>query len=303
MKTPPVSGESQKTQDIWSFSRLQLLARQIVEGLSTGLHRSPHKGASISFKQHRPYVPGDEIRRLDWRAFARTDRFYIREYEQETNLHATLLVDLSGSMEYRGEHSLSSKADYARMVALCLATLLIQQQDSVGLITFDSVIRNELPARSRPSHLRVLSEALAREIPSGESKLTDVFERVAPRIGRRGLVILISDCFENPAQLLKSLALLRHRQHEVLVFQIWDREELDFPFDQWTRFESLEMENQHQTADPAAIRAAYLENLANFRAELASGCARHRIDWVNLVTDEPCEEPLSAYLKRRAERR
>lgn len=285
------------------FSRLQLLARRIVEGLSTGLHRSPHKGASITFKQHRPYVPGDEIRRLDWHAFARTDRYYIREYEQETNLRATLLVDLSGSMNYQGKRALASKVDYSREVALRLATLLIQQQDAVGLITFDHTLRAELPARSRPSHLRSISETLARATVGNESRLTDLFEQVAPRLGRRGLVIFLSDCFESPSVLLKGLASLRHRQHEVLVFQIWDPDELDFPFDQWTRFESLEIAGEHLVTDPATLRAAYLENLQQFRAELAAGCSRHRIDWVPLVTDRPCEDQISSYLKRRAERR
>jgi uncharacterized protein (DUF58 family) len=285
------------------FSRLQLLARRIVEGLSTGLHRSPHKGASLTFKQHRPYVPGDEIRRLDWRAFARTDRFYIREYEQETNLRATLLVDLSGSMNYRGRRAIASKAEYAREVALRLATLLIQQQDAVGLITFDHTIRSELPARSRPSHLRSISETLAKASVGNESRLPELFEQVAPRLGRRGLVILLSDCFEKPSVLFKGLASLRHRQHEVLVFQIWDPDELDFPFDQWTRFESLEIPDDHLITDPATLRAAYLENLQQFRAELAAGCSRHRIDWVPLLTDRPAEDQLSAYLKRRAERR
>lgn len=286
-----------------AFSRLQLLARRIVEGLSTGLHRSPHKGASVSFKQHRPYVPGDELRRLDWRAFARSDRFYVREFEQETNLQATLLIDVSGSMAYQGRRALASKGDYARQVALRLATLLIQQQDAVGLITFDHIVRSELPTRSRPSHLRAIAETLKTTASPEPSNLPEVLQRVAPRLGRRGIVILISDCFEAPSAVLKALALLRHRQHEVLVFQIWDPDELDFPFDQWTRFESLENPDQHRTVDPAALRASYLENLERYRAELSAGCRRNRIDWVSLVTDQPCEEGLSSYLKRRAERR
>ena len=206
MKTPPPPGEPAPGAGTWSISNLQLLAKQVVEGLATGLHRSPHKGASVSFKQHRPYVPGDELRRLDWRAFARSDRYYIREYEQETNLRATLLVDLSGSMLYRGTSATLSKADFARQVASCLASLLLQQQDAAGLITFDNKIRSILPSRSRPSHLHLLNEALEKEVPGGETNISSVFEKVGPRLERRGLVVLISDCFDNPQTLLKALA-------------------------------------------------------------------------------------------------
>ena len=303
MKTPPPPGDPAPGAGTWSISNLQLLAKQVVEGLATGLHRSPHKGASVSFKQHRPYVPGDELRRLDWRAFARSDRYYIREYEQETNLRATLLVDLSGSMLYRGTSATLSKADFARQVASCLASLLLQQQDAAGLITFDNKIRSLLPSRSRPSHLHLLNEALEKEVPGGETNISSVFEKVGPRLERRGLVVLISDCFDNPQTLLKALAQLRHQQHEVLVFQVWDRDELEFPFESWTRFESLEIEGESQVSDPSALRDTYLDNVARFRTELAAGCARERIDLVPLITDQPCSDALAAYLKRRRQRR
>ncbi len=297
MNPPPRSGLRR------TLSKLQLLARQLVEGLATGLHRSPHKGASVTFKQHRPYVPGDEIRRLDWRVFARTDRFYVREYEQETNLTASLLVDLSGSMAYCGANSSCSKLEYARDLAGLLATTLIQQQDAVGLVTFDQKIRSLVPARSRPSHLPVLQAALAQEIPSGETSIAQVLRELAPRLGRRRLLILISDCLDEPSSLLKALAQLRHQQHEIIVFQVFDRDELTFPFQGWTRFESLEAEGIHLDADPAAIRKTYLENLARFRAELSQGCSRHQVQLCPVITDEPCESALSAHLSRRLLRR
>jgi len=303
VNTPPPTGEPASSVRPWSFANLQLLARQVVEGLATGLHRSPHKGASVSFKQHRPYVPGDELRRLDWRAFARTDRFYIREYEQETNLRATLLVDLSASMLYQGSSARLNKADFARQVAHSIATILLQQQDAAGVITFDSHIRFVIPPRSRPSHLHLLTDALKHQAPSGKTNLSAVLQALAPRMERRGLIILISDCLDNPTTLIKALAQLRHQQHEILVFQIWDRDELEFPFQSWTRFESLETEGDAQTTDPVAFRDVYLENLAKFRAELSEGCIRNRIDLVPLITDEPCTDALASYLKRRATRR
>lgn len=303
MKTPPPPGEPAPSGGTWSIANLQLLARQVVEGLATGLHRSPHKGASVSFKQHRPYVPGDELRRLDWRAYARSDRYYIREFEQETNLRATLLVDLSGSMLYQGSSAPVSKADFARQVAACLASLLIQQQDAAGLITFDHKIRSILPSRSRPSHLHLLNEALKKEVPGGETDIASVFDKVGPRLERRGLIVLISDCFDKPSALLKALAHLRHQQHEILVFQIWDRDELEFPFESWTRFESMETEGESHVTDPSAFRETYLENVARFRAELTAGCARERIDLIPLITDQPCDAALASYLKRRGQRR
>jgi uncharacterized protein (DUF58 family) len=285
------------------FAKLQLLARQLVEGLASGLHRSPHKGASVTFKQHRAYVPGDELRHLDWRAFARTDRFYIKEYEQETNLHATLAVDLSGSMGYRGKAATLSKADYARAIARGLAALLIRQQDAVGVVTFDSKIRGHVPPRSRPGHLRVLDAALDAGAVGGETSLGAVLRELGPRLGRRSMVLLISDCLDDPAHLVRSLAHLRQQHHEVLVFHILDRDELDFPFEGWTRFEALEAGTAHLLADPAALRRTYLENLERHRATLREGCARHRVALREMLTDIPAEAALPEMLSERASRR
>lgn len=285
------------------FAKLQLLAMQLVEGLSSGLHRSPHKGASVTFKQHRPYVPGDELRHLDWRAFARTDRFYIKEYEQETNLQATLAVDLSGSMAYRGKAATESKAGYARSLARALASLLIRQQDAVGAVTFDSKIRGHVPPRSRPGHLRVLDAALAAGGVGGETSISGILRELGPRLGRRSMVLLISDCLDEPTQLVRGLAQLRQQQHEVLVFQILDRDELEFPFEGWTRFDSLEAENERVLVDPAALKRTYLENLERHRAILREGCGRHRVTLREMPTDVPAEVALPELLTERANRR
>ena len=285
------------------FAKLQLLARQLVEGLSSGLHRSPHKGASVTFKQHRAYVPGDELRHLDWRAFARSDRFYIKEYEQETNLQATLAVDLSGSMAYTGKAATRSKADYARALARSLAALLIRQQDAVGVVTFDTKIRGHVPPRSRPGHLRVLDAALESGAVGGETSLSGVLRELGPRLGRRSLVLLISDCLDEPSELVRSLAQLRQQHHEILVFQILDRDEVDFPFEGWTRFEALENEGEHILVDPAALRRTYMENLEQYRTTLREGCRRHRVALHEMTTDIPAEVALPELLRERLSRR
>lgn len=286
--------------DLQQISNLQVLARQVVEGFTTGQHRSPHKGFSVEFKQHRQYTPGDEIRRIDWKVFGRSDRFFIREYEEETNLRATILVDQSGSMAYGGGRPGSvSKVNYAKRLAACLAYLMIQQSDAVGLVTFDKVIKRCIPARSRVSHLKVLIDELQSGQAGGETELGKVFHDLVPKLQRRGLLIILSDCFGEVSQFLKALAHFRHAHHEVLVFQIWDRDELEFPFKGWTQFECLENSGVQQRLDPVTLRQSYLANLESFRDELTRGCRRNRVDLVPFCTDEPYANALAAYLSRR----
>lgn len=294
----PKVTEFLQAADLQKISNLQVLARQVVEGFCSGLHRSPHKGFSVEFKQHRQYVPGDEIRHIDWRVFGRSDRFYIREYEEETNLRATLILDRSGSMGYRGEAS-ASKFAYGTKLAACLAYLMLQQQDSVGLVTFDTAIRRYIPPRSRVSHLKVLIDELEKGEVGGETELGDVFHDLVPKLHRRGLLVIISDCFGDVAKFLKAMAHFRHAFHEILVFQIWDRDELEFRFRGWTQFECLERAGIKHLLDPVLLREAYLTNLERFRADLTRGCRRHKIDLVPFVTDQPYAEALAAYLSRR----
>jgi uncharacterized protein (DUF58 family) len=285
--------------DLQKISNLQVLARQVVEGFCSGLHRSPHKGFSVEFKQHRQYVPGDEIRHIDWRVFGRSDRHYIREYEEETNLRATILLDLSGSMNYGEGNGGPSKWQYATRLAACLAYLMLQQQDTVGLVTFDTAIRKYIPPRSRVSHLRVLIDELQRGVPGGETELGDVFHDLVPKLHRRGLLIVLSDCFGDVPKLLKALAHFRHAHHEILIFQIWDRDELEFPFKGWMQFDCLERTGIKHLLDPALLREAYFANLERFREELLRGCRRHKIDLVGFTTDQPYAEALAAYSSRR----
>jgi uncharacterized protein (DUF58 family) len=299
----PVSelGRFLSAEELRRLGGLQVLAREVVEGFCAGLHQSPHRGFSVEFRQHRAYVAGDEIRSIDWRVFGRTDRFYVREYEEETNLRAQLLVDVSGSMGYGPAGK--AKWQYAVQLAACLAHLMIRQQDSVGLVTFDSGIRRVLPPRARPSHLQAILTELEGAKTGGESDLGSVFRAVLPKLQRRGLLVLISDCFGEVQPLLRALAQLRHGHQEVLVFQVLDRDELEFPFREWTQFECLERPGTARLLDPAQVRGVYLERLEAFRTELRRGCRRHRVDLVEMTTESPLTEALAVYFKRRMQHR
>lgn len=287
--------------DLHKVQNLQVLARSVVEGFCTGIHRSPHKGFSVEFKQHRPYVHGDEIRHLDWRVFGKTDRFYIREFEEETNLRCTLLLDASGSMSY-GSAEGRSKFQYAQRLAASLAYLMLGQQDSVGLVTFDTKVRRYIPPRGHTSHLKVLVDQLAETKTGGETELAKVFHDLVPRLHRRGMIVILSDLFGDVQALLSSLAHMRFARHEIVVFQIWDPTELDFSFKQWTRFDCLEVDGKKYLVDPNHLRAAYLDNLEKYRAELKQGCHRHSIDLVPITTDRPYAEALAEYLTLRMRR-
>lgn len=285
-------------EDITSLQNLQMFARTVVEGFTTGNHASPHKGFSVEFRQHRQYVQGDDIRRIDWKIFGRADRFYIREYDEETNLRATLVLDASGSMGYRGTKGIQ-KYDYARKFAACLAYLLMSQQDAVGLITFDKKVRDFVPNRARISHLHYLLDAMIATQPGQETALAPVIESLAQRLKRRGVVILISDFFDDPTDVLRSIGVLRRQGHEIIAVQIWDRDELEFPFGQWARFENIENEEEFLLLDPAAVRQRYLEVVKSFQDQLKEGFRKHQVDHLFLITDQPHAAALRNYLTLR----
>ncbi len=291
------------SQDHDSLTRLQLLARSVVDGFTGGRHRSPHKGASVEFKEHRQYVRGDEIRSIDWKLYGKSDRLFIRQYEDETNLRAMILLDQSGSMAYRGSRSQLSKHDFAIRLAACLATLLVKQQDAVGLATFDKQLQQTIPPRSTSGHLRKIYETLVQSRCGAETSLSPVLQQAAGQLRRRGILLLISDCFDEVAALLRALRPYRSAGSEVIVFQIWDRDELDFPFHTRTQFRSLENVSQQHLIDPTSMRAAYLERLDQDRSELSNGLAQERIDLVPCTTDQPLGELLSAYMHRRMGRK
>ncbi len=290
------------------LGRLQIIARGVVEGFVTGRHKSPYKGFSAEFAEHRQYVPGDDTRNLDWRVFARNDRYYVKQYIEETNLRATILLDASGSMKYVGEKAASvdgrslSKFEYARQLAASLAYLLINQQDAVGLVTFDSEVRRYIPARSRPTHLSILLEEAWNTEPGDETNLATTFHDIAERIHRRGMVFVISDLLDDPDELLKAVHHFRHRKHEVILLHVLAEEELTFPFSQWANFRGLEIPDSAISLDPKAVQAEYLRRVQEFVRRIDAGCGQMRIDYVPMCTREPFEVALSSYLAARQSR-
>lgn len=287
-------------QSLSRVARLQLLARQVVEGFCSGRHRSPHKGFSVEFKEHRPYVRGDELRNIDWKAFGKSDRLYIREFEEETNLRCTLLVDRSGSMRYTGQRSAgTTKYDYAQTLAAAISYLMLAQQDAVGVISFDDAPRAIVPHRSRPSHLRSVMTALADDVTHRETDLGGVFQTIASKLGRRGLIVIVSDGMGDVESLARSLALFRSKQHEVLFFQILDPDEVDFPFAGRIQFRDLENEMIQQVVDAKSIRDAYLKKFADHQLAMKTVCRRNRVDLVTVMTDRPYDDGLHEYLSMR----
>ncbi len=236
--------------DAARVSKLQLTARQVVEGVITGLHKSPHRGFSVEFSEHREYVPGDELRHLDWKAFARSDRYYIKLYEQETNLRATIVLDTSASMRF------ANKIDYAKHLAACLAYLLAMQQDLAGLVAADQTVRIELPPASSPAHLDRLFKAMESIEPGNSTNLVEHLHGLAERLPRRSLVILLSDLWIDEHELVQALQHLRYRKHQIMVLHLMDKQELDLPWTQQITLEDLETAEKMQV-DPRDLRESY----------------------------------------------
>jgi uncharacterized protein (DUF58 family) len=275
------------------LSSLLLRARYVVEGLISGLHTSPYKGFSVEFSEHRQYTPGDEIRHIDWKAYAKFDRYYIKEYEEETNLRCYLLVDASASMNYRSNGV--SKFDYACYLAAALTYIMLNQQDLVGLVMFSDGIRRQLPPRSSPGHLRAVVDSLEHTGPSGDTDLGRTLHYIASQLKRRGLVILLSDLLDEPAEVMQGLRHLRYQKHEVLVFQVLDHDEITFPFTQLTQFEDLEDDTRVIT-DPRAIAADYREQIQQFIKDYETMCRRQSIDYTLFSTQTPLDKGLLKYL-------
>ena len=285
-----------------AVSRMELVAKTVMDGYVQGLHKSPHIGFALDFAQHRQYVPGDDIKRIDWRVYAKADRYYIKQYEVTTNLRAHLVVDASGSMKYQGRNDVMSKFRYAQFVTTCLAYLILHQQDSVGMVTFDTQIRAFIPARSASPHLFAIANALDATTPGGDSGISAVLHDVAERLGHRQLVVLISDLFDNADQLLEAFHHLRHKRHEVIVLQIMAEDELSFPFRKFSLFENLEPARgpaQRLKLDPATMRATYLENVARHLKKIQDACNAMRIGYSLFRTSESVDKTLTAYLARR----
>jgi uncharacterized protein (DUF58 family) len=292
----PASKRFLHPEAIGRIARLDLRARHIVEGFLSGIHRSPYFGQSVEFLQHREYTPGDDLRHIDWKVWAKQDRFYVKQFEEDTNLRATLLVDVSGSMRY-GSGPLD-KYEYGCTIAACLAYLLLRQQDAVGVIAFDEAIRVKVPQRSKRSHLSSIVQALAASQPREKTEMYSILRGAAETYPRRGLMILVSDLLVDRPGLFKGLKLLRQHGHDVIVFHVMDDEELDFSFSGPTRFEGLELA-EHLACNPRALREGYLEALAAYLAELRRGCAQDGVDYVLLRASQPLDAALAEFLSFR----
>jgi uncharacterized protein (DUF58 family) len=276
---------------------LPLLARQAMEGSVSGHHKSPHRGSSVEFAEYRNYVPGDDIRRLDWRVFARTDRFFMKEFEADTNLRCYLVLDCSGSMKF-GKAG-ATKLDYAKRLAAALGYLAARQGDAVGLFCTAEKTFCEIPARRNPVHLKLILDTLQKSAARGETGLLPALHDLAEKVKRRALVVVFSDFFCDLAPLLDCFQHLRFQKHDLALFQLLDRAELDFKFDRPTRFVDLES-SFHLVTEPAAVRDEYLRQIWLFLDALREGCHEFAADYRQVVTDQPYEKALADFLVARA---
>ncbi len=283
------------------IKRMDVRARLVVEGFITGQHRSPYHGFAVEFASHREYAPGDEIKHIDWKVWSKTDRLYIKEYEAETNVRCTMLVDCSKSMRY-GETSGWSKFDYAATAAASLGYLLQQQQDSVGLVLFSNRIEKVMKNSTHPNNLKQMLNELERTQPDRTTDVGDVFLSLASQIRQRGIVALFSDLFVDLPTLGRSLNQFRLRHNEVIVFHVMHRDELTFPFQDNTLFRGLEIEAQLHT-EPRALRESYLQAVERYLAQVRKLCAVAGIDHVLIDTSKPLDAVLTSYLSFRQKRR
>ncbi|QEG23135.1 DUF58 domain-containing protein [Mariniblastus fucicola] len=282
------------------ISRLDLRAKHVVEGFLSGMHRSPFFGQSIEFRQHREYAPGDDLRHVDWKVWARQDRLTIKQYEEDTNMRVNLLVDVSNSMKYgRG---VFNKFDYAATLATSLAWLVLKQQDAVGCMTFDESVCSRTPTSSKKMQLNKIVQTLESASPKRKTDLSSIFSDAAETFPRRGIMIVISDLFGDVQSTLKGLRLLRQRGHDVLVLHVLDEDELEFPFSGSSRFSDLESDTK-LNCNPKALRDGYLEAINEFLAEVRRGCARASIDYAMVRTTDPMDAALAQFLSRRMARK
>lgn len=283
------------------IGHLELLSRTVVDGLLAGKHRSTTKGGCCEFAQHRQYAAGDEIRQIDWQVYARNDRYFIRQFEEETNLHASIAVDASGSMGFG--LSTPSKLDYAKKAAACLSRLLLHQRDSVSLTILHDTDAAFVPAKQHAAHLRALLATLQSAQPGQEAVIPQQIQACASRQRRRGLFVLLSDCFGDLEDLATSLRVVRARGHDVVVMQVLAPEELSFDFRRWSAFESLELPGQRIHLDPPAIRADYLSRIKTFVTDLEDMVIGLGGDYVRLTTEVDLADTLGWFLRNRMVRR
>lgn len=278
------------------ISRLELRARQAVEGYYSGIHKSPYHGFNVEFAEFREYSPGDDPRYIDWRVLARTDRFFIKQFEAETNLSCYILLDASGSMEFSTARE--SRLDYGAALAACLSLLMLRQGDQAGLVVFDNAVRAFIPPRGNARHFAAIIDALERVKAGSDTNIAGVLHEIAERIRRRSLVVVISDFFDNLDALLNGLQHFRHRRHEVIALHLLDDAELRFPYDRVTLFEGIER-GEEIVVDPRVMAESYRTRFAQFLDRLRKGCTEKNIDYERMRLSEPFDRALTAYLGRR----
>ncbi|MEM7476963.1 MAG: DUF58 domain-containing protein [Planctomycetota bacterium] len=292
----PASKRFLPPEAVKRVQRLELKARHIVEGFLSGSHRSPYFGQSVEFVQHRQYVPGDDVRHVDWKVWARQDRLVIKQYEEDTNLRCSLLLDSSASMEYGdGERN---KFEYASTLAACLALLVLKQQDAVGSVMFDSKIRSRVPLRTSQRHLTDILSSLENTKPAEKTNLDGVFKDVVQTFPKRGLMVLISDLLGAEESSLRGIDTLRRAGHDVMVLHVLHDDEIDFPFADPTRFEGLETDD-NLTCNPRSLREGYLEALERFLDRVRRACAAARCDYLLVRTSDAPDAILAKLLSDR----
>ncbi len=298
--TNTLTGDTQRYLDpaiLMRFGMTPLLARRVVEGFLSGLHQSPFRGFSVEFADHREYVPGDDLKFIDWRLYARTDHYYVKRSEEETNVRCFLLLDRSASMAF-GTRGLT-KWDYACFLSSCIAYLMLKQQDAVGMALFGAEPGILVPPRCRNQHLHELMRIMVQNPPSGGTNLSESLQKIVRRLKRRSLVVLISDLIDDPESTVKAIRLLRSHRHDVVVFHVQDPSEKEFDFEGAAVFRDVETGDEMEV-DPATMRELYLEHISGLQDFLVKQLREAGIDYEPLDTREPYDQALSAYLRRRA---
>jgi len=276
---------------------MEMRARMVVEGFITGLHKSPYHGFSVEFAEHRQYMPGDNIRDIDWKVYAKSDRYYIKQYEEETNLKAYLLLDCSRSMAYQSGDRVS-KFDYAGLLSGALSYLLFRQRDAVGLVAFDDKIRRYIPPRSRAGHLHQLLREIASQSPSDATDIASTLHEMAERIKRRGLVIIMSDLLDDADKIISGLKHFRYNGHEVIVFHLLDPREIDFAFPREALFKDMET-GEELTTLPYQIKKDFASQVKQFSEQIASACRQANVDYHLIDTSTPFDKAMLAFLSKR----
>ncbi len=276
---------------------MELRARMVVEGFIAGMHRSPYHGFSVEFAEHRQYMPGDSIRNLDWKVYAKSDRFYIKQYEEETNLKGYLLLDCSASMKYHSEKQVS-KFDYAGLLSGALSYMMLRQRDAAGLVTFAERIIKYIPPRSRQGHLHLLLNEISQQQPTDKTDISAALHEMAERITRRGLIIILSDLLDDASKIISGLKHFRYNQHEVIVFHILDPRERDFAFGQEAIFKDMET-GEEITTLPYQMKGDFANQVKAFSEEIALACRQSNIDYHPIDTSMPFDKALYAFLSKR----